>query len=653
MNKHSVHTPIKLAHKLLMVAMLSALPLCSRAAIPAADQLLPSDTLLMVTAADAGKLRETWGGSPMGQFIADPAMSAIRDKFIARWKEEFLTPLERELGVKVEDYSSLLRGQVTFAVIQNGWKGEKNDPEPATLLLVDTRDKSDQLKTNLSELRRKWVDSGKTIKAESIRNVEFWAVSISSNTMPAALRTFFPQRAEIHELGKEEEPPKADEDLIYIGQHESLLIIGSSISGIEKLLARLTGGSVAPLADEAAFDSSRSKLFRDAPVYAWFNAKRFFGALLAMPPVEPNPEAPSPMPQLSLSKIISASGLGSLSTLGLAWRDSSEGSMLELAVGAPESGRVGFMKILTPEARDSSPPPFVPADVISFQRWRADNQKTLATIEKMISEISPQAINFWNFLLATGNEAGRQDGDEGFDIRKNVFGNLGDDIITYTKSPRGTTPAELAAPPSLVLIGSPNAEQMAGSLKGLLAIVSPSIAPKDREFLGKKIYTVSLARGLIASSGLAGKSLSYAASSGYLAISTDSSTLEEFLRSGETPPKPLREKAGLAEAAEKVGGQSTGLFNYENQSEKMRTLFETLKAGAEKPEKKDSNLDLLAGSVPYVNPQKSFKRWLDYSLLPDFEKVSKYFDYTVYSASANSEGITYKFFTPPPQGLRK
>jgi hypothetical protein len=47
---------------------------------------------------------------------------------------------------------------------------------------------------------------------------------------------------------------------------------------------------------------------------------------------------------------------------------------------------------------------------------------------------------------------------------------------------------------------------------------------------------------------------------------------------------------------------------------------------------------------------KAFKDWLDFSLLPNFDKISKYFGLTVYGGSASAEGLNLKFYTPyPPQ----
>jgi hypothetical protein len=47
---------------------------------------------------------------------------------------------------------------------------------------------------------------------------------------------------------------------------------------------------------------------------------------------------------------------------------------------------------------------------------------------------------------------------------------------------------------------------------------------------------------------------------------------------------------------------------------------------------------------------KDLHDWLDFPLLPDYDKVAKYFYFTVYGGSITSDGLTFRFFAPrPPQ----
>jgi len=253
-------------------------------------------------------------------------------------------------------------------------------------------------------------------------------------------------------------------------------------------------------------------------------------------------------------------------------------------------------------------------------------------------------------MLTTLNTAAREK-DPGFDVRKNLIGNLGDDLITYEKAPHPGTLQDLKSPPSLFLLGSPNADQLASALKTVMVFLNQQGgSPTEREFLGRKIYSVQLPNlpfGMGDGARPATpRNLNYAASGGYVAMSTDVPMLEEYLRSSESQGKALRETPGLVEATQKVAGPGTSLFGYENLSETMRATFETLK--------KDpgaftnaSGFSALPG-VPAMPGQKSFREWLDFSLLPPFDRVAKYFSFSVYSGGANVDGLAFKMFVPVP-----
>jgi len=113
--------------------------------------------------------------------------------------------------------------------------------------------------------------------------------------------------------------------------------------------------------------------------------------------------------------------------------------------------------------------------------------------------------------------------------------------------------------------------------------------------------------------------------------------VEEFLRNADGRNKPLRENTGLQAAMQHLGGAGGGLFGYENQRDTVRLAFKALKTTV--------GADAVLMQFP-----PAFRPWLDFSLLPDFDSVSKYFYISAYSGSANAEGLTLKYFTPrPPQ----
>jgi hypothetical protein len=51
-------------------------------------------------------------------------------------------------------------------------------------------------------------------------------------------------------------------------------------------------------------------------------------------------------------------------------------------------------------------------------------------------------------------------------------------------------------------------------------------------------------------------------------------------------------------------------------------------------------------------PDVDLSAWLDFSLLPEYDKIARYFHFTVSGLSATTEGINYRIFSPTPPGLR-
>ena len=120
-------------------------------------------------------------------------------------------------------------------------------------------------------------------------------------------------------------------------------------------------------------------------------------------------------------------------------------------------------------------------------------------------------------------------------------------------------------------------------------------------------------------------------------MSADTAILEEYLRSAGGQVKPLAETDGLAEAAQRVGGTGGGLFGYQNARKTMRSAFKLMK----NPAQADAALKPFPPAV---------REWADFTLLPEFEPVQKYFYFSVFAGSANADGLTLKMFAPrPPQ----
>jgi len=645
---HNQHTPMKRAF--ILLAALVCLSFRTRAAILPAEKLLPDDTLVFFSIPDFARASETLKHSPQGRLWQDPSLKPFKDKFLNKLKDLYVTPLEQQTGIHFDDYASLPQGQFTLAVTQNGWTGQDfSGPLPAILLLVDTKDKSSQLKTSLADLKKKWVDAGKTVRTEKIRDVEFSIISVSSNDLPKALRksagappSDAPDSADKSDAAKV--APKND---IYIGQTDSLLIIGNSAKAIGKILARLSGDDIKTVADLPSF-AADSAIFRDAFFFAWVNAKSLVDLFAHTQDGGADSDSSTGSADFKPGKIVAALGVDGLKDLALSYKYSDEGALGTLSLGVPEAGRSGIFKILAGEPKECAPPAFVPLDVMKFQRWRIDGQQAWATLQTILNGINPQATGFIGYALSTAESAAKEK-DPDFDIKKNLFGNLGDDMISYSKSPKADATADLAPPSSLFLLGSPNPEQLAAALKSLLPLLPQSSAPPtERDFLGHKICTIPLPSTPASKSGADANSLSYCCSGGYIAFASDATMIEDYLRNTQNEGKSLRDTAGLNDATQKVAGPGASVFGYSNDAETMRATLLRLKKifGADD----SGGVNQLALALG-ANADK-FKEWFDFSLLPDVDQLSKYFSFTVYAETATPDGLVFRGFTPVPPQLK-
>ncbi len=623
--KRSGDLPVLTAMKrsILLYPTLAALFLSLQAAVPPAPKLFPNDTLAVLTVPDWSQTASEMAASSAGRLWKDPSMKPFRDHFEKKFNEKVLGTLEKDMGIKAGDFLALLQGQFSVAVIQNDWRGEEGS-QPSFAAVIDTRDKSAQLATQLTEVRKKLRDAKQAVKVEKIRDVEFASVVID---LPSP-------EVEADEEGDE----PADKDALkpsgedgekmtlYFGQVDTALVISDSTKTLEKLVARMTGGTIPSLSEEAEFQSSEAAWFQKAFAYGWVHAVPLYKVVSRTMSESEGADAMGVDPKAALK----AAGLEGLKSISMAWNLTPDGSGGTLSLSLPESQRVGLFRMLAAAPKDSSPSAFIPSDAVKFQRWRLDGQKLWGTLEETLAGISPQLSGFLQLMVG---QIGK-DKDPSFDLKKNLIGNLGDDVVMYSKAPKGESVEELANPPSIVLVGSPNGLPLLAAMKSTMSAMGGGGGEevKDREFNGKKVVGVRTP----SPTGKSENTLEMASSAGYVAMSSTPAVLEEFLRSAEGGARSLKDEPGIGAAAQKVGGMSTGLFGYENQRETMRGQWQFLKSGGL------TDMISSAGEGDWAD-------LFDFKALPPYEQVAKYFGIAVYAGETDGRGMHFRFYGPDPK----
>ncbi len=619
------------------------------AAVPAAEQLIPSDTFLLLSVPDWDRAAGELSASAYGRLWADPAMKPFREHFEQSFTNKILGPLEKELGIKLADFKGLPHGQMTFALTKGRWDG-KLDENPGWLLLMDAREKSDQLKTVLADLKKRWVESKKQVGAARVRDIELTSLAIGKANIDKLLRSMWPDEADDSTEGlmkSEAIRNSQTTNEVYFGQAGSMLIAGSSTNDIERVLVKLSGGTGPVLGDQTVFQADRSAHLGGSTGFLWVNAQPIHQVLMQRFSKDAN------VGEFNLllprgDKLMSELGATDLKTVAAKLVAGEQGTEVGAFFSVPEPARRGLLKLLSVEQKDSMPPGFIPSEALKFTRVRLDGPRTWEILEGLLTKISPDLAGVVQLGLASAGK----DKDPNFDLKGSLIRNLGNDIMWFENKAGSSNAANSGAMRSLLLIGSTNAEQMLRAIKlssSLLPLASLEAAFREQEFLGRRLLSLPLPDGEDADGKPLKREFNIVAHGGYLAMSSDLSSLEQFIRGGTTNFTSLRAHPGLVEGAARVGGTNVGYFRFENQAALMRTMMDEIRV---------ENQTLPGSSIVnqlanQLAPRTVTDGLLNFALLPPFDQIARYFYFVAYGFGSQPEGFTWRLFSAPPPQLKK
>ena len=595
--------------KKIVVSILVGFTLVSSAkaakAAPSLEALLPAETVLVVAAPNYASAKKHFKDSASGQFWDSAEFTPFRKKLADGFEANVLAGIEEELAIDFEAFEEMASGPVALAVVPGQDAGE----EPALLLLLDAGRKSFALRRTLSQMKRDWKKADRNVSETEIGGIDFTTVSD-----PGGQRQ------------------------VHIGRVDAKLIVGTKSAQIEGVLARLNGKGAGPLAGSPAFAADHGAVLRGADFYVWANP----GAVL--------PQLLDNLPDgaevgIDFGEVVGALGIDGLGTLAMAYSERPDGAHSELFIGLPKAKRKGLFGLLETKRADTSPPPFVPANVGAFSRWRLDMDAAWKNLEKLLLELSPDVAYMGEFTVGLLGK----DKDSNFDFRKSFLNNFGDDLIIYQMPPKGTALNDIGAGPMVVLVKSPNPDELikgVGAVPGILPPPLTEAAMLPRRLGDHTVYSFELAEFPDPSTGeLVKMELLLAARNGYMAAATDADLLQAFL-DGKTNGG-LAKRDGLAAATALVGGMDSGFFGYQNDRDMVLSTMDTLRDNADQ-------FDMIFSMIPTDGfGEVSLSEWLDFSLLPTGSKIAKYFDFTVYGAKTDDRGISLKTFSPRQATLKR
>ena len=438
-------------------------------------ELVPKDSVFLLEIDNISEFNKEIEAGPLGEFMKSNAWEKIYQWMEGEWKDEISYNDEKKdlLIERVEEWLGSFKGQALLAVGNMEHLLSKKLPKVTLLLHTDLTKKD--LDESLDSMKREIVSNGGKVSWEREK--------IAGQ--------------EVHLIGPDKEnakqPPIAfmlfDKTVgIFTGGREHVKDILSKRSKDSSFQSMRNNNNYLDLFDE--IDRGSARMF--------FNFQ-FLNKF--MKEVESNPSLTVPENPFGIntSNLISALGLDSIDCIAIQVDSAAE--HLTISSGAFFNQYEGLFSFIQHDGKEEAIPyDFVPSQAFTVSSARYDFGKLWSTMEKIVSDLSPQLLLLMNSQIQAFED------QAGVPFRRDVMGSFGDEMVSFSFLDQEAKTADDFdnANPSIYAISLKDSELFDRSLRSMIeAFSSGQDLFEDRIHKGVSIRKI---RG-IESSGI---SISYA-----------------------------------------------------------------------------------------------------------------------------------------------
>jgi hypothetical protein len=596
--------------------------------LPKTAKLVPPETILL---ADINNFNQLWSQiekTNFYQLYKDPALAPFIDNFKTKWREK-KQESERELIRMIGDAGVLPRGRVAVALVFDKQKPDAN--EPPVLVMAQWGDKIDKVKELADKIVRKAIEDGARRQTDDYRSVEILTI--------------------------EKEPSEA---LSYCFI-DDCLIASTSPNVLKFVIAQVKGAGSTTLADDRDYVATGKAIDPtiEGRIDLYVNIKEAVKIELAE---DTTGKAKAMIDNLGLNNVTSFGC--SIEPAGGPGR-----SILAKAILKIDGAKAGICKMLELESGPIRTPQFIAESACSVSIANLNIKKAFDELANILTRFSPQmAAILYIPVLPPG-----PNGEPGLQLKADIIDHLGSQIILAQsidkpQPDRGTARTPEKEPPistrSVVAIAI---ENRAGLEKSLSMIHSKRIVPNNpdarRELLGHTIYSVDLS-GLLPMLGgpPARKPMqapadpdepkmplsAFTVTDTHLIFASEFS-VEQAIRKLSSSQAESISSAGWFNKAKSSIPSAVGVAGLQDNAATGELLWFTLRqtaqpemaAGDDKPNEITVGL-----TTQSLFPQIMFSRsdgLIDFSLLPEYDAVKKYFGVSAFYGISRQDGFFFEF----------
>ncbi|MCP4257895.1 MAG: hypothetical protein GY774_10265 [Planctomycetes bacterium] len=597
--------------------------------LPETAKLLPPDTVLMVDVHDLSRLKKQFEETSFYKLYKDPAMAPFFDDLKTKWREKSRTPKEKTIGL-FAGVDVFPDGRMAVALILN--ERLKDAKKPPYVFIIQWKQNINKVKEAVDKAAIKAVEDGEHRKNENYRGAEITTIIRKSS------KTYH---------------------FCFI---EDCLIGTEDMEVLKFVIAQVKGAGSSTLADEADYPATmRAVKLHDAEqINCYISIKQIIKTAI-------NSDTKG-----KVKTIISNLGLDNVESLGLSFgpgaipaassRSSSGKAFLRI-----RGQKTGVSKVLDIESVPIRTPRFIPNSAYAVSFVNLNIKNAYSELGKILSSFSPQfaAIMYMPLIPASPQ------GEPPLQIKTGIIDHLGSQIIIAQSINESGSGDDTSGPEtSLIAVAIENRQALEKSLSLLHSkIIAANNPNASRQLLGHTMYLIDLQGflpGLISPSGNpmqnpAGMEIpkmpkfAFTVTDTHLIFSKESA-VEKAIRTLNSAQNVTVDSARWFNIAKSAVPSLAGLVTLQNDTASGKYIWSEMRNLTKqiKNKDKDSSIEMGVGvrsgsSFPQMMFSQAGVELLDFSLLPEFDAVKKYFGLLALYGISKPEGFffEYKYLNPP------
>lgn len=602
------------------VVMFHSPALLIAAELPKTAKIVPPQTIVMVNIDNFSQLKTQFEKTPLYKLYTDPAMKPFVDNVKVQW-EEMKKKSDDEMLRLIADANVWPKGRAAVALVLD--EQAKDTNEPQVVFVTQWGDNIGKVKDTVNKIVAKAVEKGARREAEDYRGVNTIRITRESSN-----------------------------GLSYCFIDDCL--IGSMNPDVLKfVIAQVKGAASPTLGDDSDFNATLGAVgpAADGQINFYVNIKQI--AKVAM----------SEDADGKIKTLINNLGLTNVTSLGVSV-DVGRGT------GGKTSGKAflkidgdkkGVCKMLEVESAPLRMPRFVSASSSSVSVFNLNIKKAYAELGAILNNFSPQmAAMLYMPLLPPGPQ-----GEPALQLKTDLIDHLGSQIIlaqSIKKSPSGT--ASSAEPQTLVAIAIDNRNALEKSLSSLHEkMMAPGNPDAKRQLLGHTIYTVDVS-GFLPFLGAGQRApmqalpgpdagihkappAAFSVTDTHLILGAESAVEQAIRTLGGGQGESIDSAKWFAKAKSSIPS-AVGLAGLQDNAASGEFFWSTVRQIKKKGEggKPGGEVGMSVNSntlVPQMILSQAGADTIDFSLLPEFGAVRKYFGVSSSYGISRPDGFFFEF----------